>query len=492
MGIEDLHSNQYQQLTHITTINKKIKMKNKLTFRISIIAVLLFFQLGCKRKLSDDAVLPSFSQNGNIFTDNFIGLGSNFYFPFADAKPDVFSVDLKEGFESNASIRIDVPNNTDPTGTYAGAIFRVDGPGRNLSGFDALTFYVKASTGTKLGDVGYGIDYLGDKYQTTVQNVNVGTNWSKVIIPIPDATKLVNERGLFWFAAGTQGTNGSGYTLWFDEIKFERLGTVGNPTSTIIDGQTSVVKSFVGSTINVTGLSHVFNLTNGQEVKVISTAAYYNFSSSNPNIATVNDKGVVTVLAAGKTDITASIKGVPVKGKLSIESKGDLPAAPTPTKPQIDVKSIFSDAYIDATTSNFTPGFGGSTTLTEILTTSSGKVLQYSNNNYTGIMFTENPIDASALGFLHVDVYVENAAAAVGIQIRDIGADKVINTDINTGNPIGDDKDLRITLNGFQVGVWKSFDIPLNGAILNQKNNLGAIIVTGGPNFILDNIYFYK
>lgn len=107
-------------------------------------------------------------------------------------------------------------------------------------------------------------------------------------------------------------------------------------------------------------------------------------------------------------------------------------------------------------------------------------------------MFTENPIDGSTLGFLHIDAYVENAATTIGIQIRDIGANKTIETDVNTGNPMGDDKDLRTNLSGFQAGVWKSFDIPLNGAILNQKGNIGAIILTGGPSFILDNIYFYK
>ena len=107
-------------------------------------------------------------------------------------------------------------------------------------------------------------------------------------------------------------------------------------------------------------------------------------------------------------------------------------------------------------------------------------------------MFVENPIDASALGFLHVDAYVENASTSIGIQIRDIGANGVIETDVNTGNPLGDDKDLRTTLSGFQTGVWKSFDIPLNGAIQNQKSKIGAIILTGGPNFMLDNIYFYK
>jgi hypothetical protein len=162
-----------------------------------------------------------------------------------------------------------------------------------------------------------------------------------------------------------------------------------------------------------------------------------------------------------------------------------------PTRPQSDVKSIFSDAYTNETESNFTPNFGGSTTLTEELNTSSGKVMQYTNNNYTGIMFA-NPVDASGLGFLHIDAYVENASTTIGIQIRDIGANKLIETDVNTGNPMGDDKDNRSNLTGFQSAVWKSFDIPLNGSILNQKNNLGALIITGGTLFYLDNIYFYK
>lgn len=465
-----------------------VKHKIQLSIALSLVTILF----GCTRELSDDAVLPSYPTTAEIFTDNFVALGSDFYFPFADAKPDVFSVDMTTGYQSEASIRIDVPNDTDPSGSYAGAIFRAEGIGRNLSGYDALTFYVKASTGVKLGDVGFGIDYLGDKYRVSINNVNVSTNWSKVIIPIPDASKLVSERGLFWFAAGTQETNGQGYVLWFDEIKFEKLGTVGKPTSNILSGQTSTIGSFVGATLNVTGINHVFNLVNGQDVQVNSTAAYCNFFSSDTNVAKVNSEGVVTVLAAGNAEITARVNNVAAKGKMIVASKGNLAAAPTPTKSPADVKSVFSDAYVDATTSNFTPGFGGSTAVTEILTTSAGKVLQYSTNNYTGIMFTENPINASTLGFLHVDVYVENANSSIGIQIRDIGANKIIETDVNTGNPLGDDKDLRTTLSGFQSGVWKSFDIPLNGAILNQKNNIGAIILTGGPNFILDNIYFYR
>jgi hypothetical protein len=308
---------------------------------------------------------------------------------------------------------------------------------------------------------------------------------------LPDPSKLTNERGVFWFAAGTQGTNGAGYALWFDEIKFEKLGTVGKPTSNILNGETSTIKSFIGSTINITGLNHVYNLVNGQDVTVNSTPAYYAFKSSNPTVASVNDSGIVKIISSGTSEITATLNGIKVNGKLIVESKGNLPSAPQPTQPQNEVKSIFSDAYVNATESNFTPGFGGSTSVADILLTSSGKVLQYGNNNFTGIIFN-NTIDASTLGFLHIDAYVENASTSIGIQIRDIGSNKTIETDIFTGNPIGDDKDKRSTLTGFQSGVWKSFDIPLNSGILNQKNNLGAIIITGGPNFILDNIYFYK
>ena len=93
---------------------------------------------------------------------------------------------------------------------------------------------------------------------------------------------------------------------------------------------------------------------------------------------------------------------------------------------------------------------------------------------------------------MHVDVYVKNPTASIEIQIRDIGANKSIETNVFTGFPEGDDKEYRFNLTGLQTGIWKSFEIPLTGGIANQKNNLGAIIIVNGPNFILDNIYFYK
>lgn len=464
-------------------------MNNKYSIGLILVASFLLITTSCERTLSDEATLPKFASVGAVFTDDFIGMGADFYFPFADAKPDVFSVD-DEGYESFSSVRIDVPNITDPTGNYAGAIFRVEGAGRNLTAFDALTFYIKASQGVDLGDVGYGIDYEQDKYRVGLNNVNVGTNWTKVIIPIPDASKLLQERGMFWFAAGTQGTNGVGYSLWFDEIKFEKLGTISAPVGQIEEGKTRSVQGFVGSDININGVSQVYSLTNGQTVTTSCAPAYYDYVSSDTTVAQINE-GVITVVGSGSAEITASLLGQPAKGRILVESLGSLPASPTPTHPASNVKSIFSDAYPSVTTSNYTPGFGGSTSETTVISAGGGNMLQYRNNNFTGIMFN-NTVNASDLGYLHIDAFVPTNSTSIGIQIRDVGGNKMIETNIFTGFPEGDDKDFRRTLNGFTAGVWKSFDIPLGGNIANQKNNLGAIIITDGPEFIFDNIYFYK
>jgi hypothetical protein len=459
-------------------------------FKISLLFLSLFaVTLSCERDLSEDAVPASFSKQGDVFTDNFVGMGSDFYLPFADSKLDAFSVDLNEGFESDASIRINVPNASNPTGNYAGAILRVDGAGRDLSGFDAVTFYAKASQGVSVDAFGFGQDFLDNKYLATVNNVSIETGWTKYIIPIPDPAKLTQERGVFWYAMGTQATGGLGYTVWLDEIRFEKLGTIAQPRPIILNNQNLVQQSFTGSTIPLSGLTQTYNLATGSDITVIAAPSYYEFTSSNPGVATVSPLGVVSIVGSGTSVITGSINGVDASGSLTVSSTGSLPVAPVPTRPQSLVKSIFSDAYVDETTSNFSPGFGGSTTQTSVASSSNDEVLIYTNNNFTGIIF-DNTVDATALSFMHVDVYVQQPGAQIRMDVRDIGADGVISSD-NNGFPTGDDREIRFNTPTLAPGVWTSFDIPLTGNIATQKNNLGAIILVGGPNFILDNIYFY-
>jgi len=158
---------------------------------------------------------------------------------------------------------------------------------------------------------------------------------------------------------------------------------------------------------------------------------------------------------------------------------------------------VFSDRYQDVVQINFDPGFGGSTTqvsLFERLNNNAGEpfndqALVYSTNNFTGILF-DGVVDASNLTFMHVDIFVENEDASIEFQIRDAGDNRIIDSN-NNGFPINDDRDFRRTISNLNPGEWNSVEIPLTGNIANQKDNLAGIILVGGPDFIVDNIYFY-
>jgi hypothetical protein len=469
--------------------------KIRFNYLKSILFLLVIItSINCERDLTEDAIDATFSKTGEVFTDAPVGMGSNFYFPYSGSKATAWSVDSQVSYKGTSSMRFDVPNADDSEGNYAGGIFRIDGAGRDLSDYDALTFWAKASQGVSIDQIGFGEDFntfSGNKYIATRTNVSIGTTWTKYIIPIPDASKLIEERGMFRYAAGTQGTNGSGYIFWIDELRFEKLGTLAQPLPKILNGVDVTEQTFIGSSKTLADLTQTFNGPNGQNITVNAAPKYFTFTSSDPSIATVNELGVVSIIGTGTTVITATIGGITAMGSLTLQSLGNFTSAPIPTRNPNDVKSIFSDTYTPATTINFDPQFGGSTTQASQFTANNDSFLKYSNNNYTGIIF-DNTVDASTLGFMHVDIYAQQAGVQIEFQIRDVGANGVLNTDVNTGFPIVDDKDYRQTVSGLNVNQWNSINIPLAGNIANQKNNLGAIIIVGGPNFILDNIYFYK
>lgn len=470
---------------------KNIKMKNRqfIYLKMTLISSLIFMStVSCERELSDEVEFATYATDGDVFIDAFSsGLD---YFPFVDAgaDPEAFSVVTDDVFSGSSAMRFDVPSFGNG---FVGATFNTTS-NRNLSNFDALTFYAKASQSAMVDAIGFGISgETNNQHIVTLNGLEINTNWKKYIIPIPDASKLFNETGLFWLAEGASfaGDEG-GYVLWFDEIKFEKLGAIAQPNPKIFGGEDLTEQSFTGSSIAITGLTQTFNLESGVNRTILAAPSYFNFSSSDIEVARVSERGEISIVGEGTAEITAILGGVLADGSLTITSGGGLASAPTPTLTQANVKSIFSDAYTNDTESNYTPGFGGSTTETTVSGSRADSFLTYTNNNFTGIIF-DTTVDASDLTFMHVDVYVQEVGTEVGIQIRDIGANQLIESD-NNGFPIEDDKDFRFNLTGLTVGQWTSFEIPLGGNIATQKDNLGAIILVGGPNFILDNIYFYK
>nr|WP_297919660.1 glycosyl hydrolase family 16 [uncultured Allomuricauda sp.] len=472
-------------------------MKNYKNINIRFILLLslgIAIISSCERDFSDEVQFATFNNNGDIFTDAPVGLTDEFFDSFDPAgpnpaNPEGFGTDDNVAFMGTSSIRIDVPAPDDPDGAFIGGIFLDRGDGRNLTGFDALTFFARGSTTATIGEVGFGTDFEENKFAVIAQNIRLSTDWRKIIIPIPDPSKLIQERGMFFFSAGSQSTGGFGYTFWIDELRFEKLGNIAQPSPAIFLGQDISNEVVNGMEFMITGLTQTFNLASGINQTVIAAPGYFDFSSSDNSVAIANESGEVIVVGAGSSSITAQLANVGAAGSLEVTSNGVLPTTPPPARLDANVSSIFSDAYTNAVESNFEPPFGGSVTNLQRLQDNGDEVLVYTNNNFTGIVFN-NTLDGTDRTTLNIDVYPLDASS-VEVQIRDVGANQVLETNVITGLPDGDDADRRLLINGLTPGQWTSVEIPLDGDLAAQKNNLGALILAGGPNFIFDNIYFF-
>jgi hypothetical protein len=462
--------------------------RNKITFSV-LLGLMCTIVTSCERGLSDDVEFATFPKNPEVFIDGFSG-GLQ-YLPFGGSKLDAFKVDTETRYAGTAAMRFDVPNVGDPGGAFAGAIFP-DG-GRDLTDFDALTFWAKASQGATLNEIGFGNDFGENKFLVTLNNLRISTTWTKYIIPIPDPSKLVFEKGMFWYAEGPEG--GNGYTFWIDELKYERLGTIAQPRPAILGGVDRVENSFNGATFTLTGLTQTYNLGNGLNQTVGTAPSYFSFTSSNTDVAIVSESGIVTVVGEGEATIMAVLAGVRAKGSLKIISSGNIVLAPVPDQPAADVISLFSDAYTNVPVDFFNGFYGGSTTQTADISIGGDNLKFYSNLNFVGIEFGNPAVNASQFNFLHLNILTNNAPSeSFQIKVRDRGANGVLNTNIFTGGPTEDDKEITFSIPANQItpGQWMTVRIPLTGDIATQKNNLAQIVFIGNIDFLLDNLYFYK
>ena len=452
--------------------------------------LLFVITMSCERDTSVQSEFATLSKTGEIFTDSPIGLGSDFYFPYLGSKATAWSVDESEGYESYASMRFDVPNANDPEGNYAGGILRVDGSGRDLTEFDALTFWAKASQGVVVGGMGFGQDFGLDKYQVSETDVSFSTNWQKYVIPIPDPSKLFDERGMFWYSAGTQNTGGNGYTFWIDELKFEKLGTIGQPRPAIVNGQDLVQDAFAGIDLELTGLSQTFNLGNGFNKTVTVAPSYFDFSSSDPSLAFIDEYGIISV-SNGTAVITASLAGVVAEGSLTVNTVGGFDVAPTPTRDSSDVISLFSDTYTDVPVEFFNGYWEPwQTTLSNDFVVNGNNMINYTNFNFVGNQFSDPTVDATGFSNLHININLPEVPSNLDllITLKDFGPDQV--------DGGGDDTTQQVFFDGddFVAGEWSTLEIPIS---LANKNNMGQIIyenVNGSSltELYVDNIYFYR
>ncbi len=472
---------------------KNIKLKH---WKTALFA-LLILTVSCERGLSDDIQVYGFPTTGDFFIDDPVGLTDQFFISFdpaTGANTEAFGVDTNESYLGLSSIRIDVPTPTDANGGYVGGIFKDRGAGRDLSGFDALTFWVKGSTTATVGEFGFGTDFENNKYSVSISNIELSTDWRKVIIPIPDPSKLVQEKGLFLFSAGTESTNGEGYTFWMDEMRFEKLGTLGQPRPAILGGQDQTGQSNVGTSVPLIGLTQTFNLANGQDVTVAATPLYFDFVTSNPFVASVDELGIVTVDGAGEVDpetglvdntavITATLGGIEASGSLTIEAV------------DISVISIFSDVFANVPVDNYNGFYEPfQTTLGGDIEEEGTNIIDYTLLNFVAIEFygrdgsDVQAIDATEMTHLHIDVRVNEALD--GSDYMDMELHN------NFTQPSAVSGTFTIPAADLVSNDWVQLDIPLSSfAGLSVQDALGMMLfVTEGTiaNVSLDNIYFYS
>lgn len=458
------------------------------TLAYAFLASISFY--GCERSM-DELEPASYPVIPEVFIDGFSsGLD---YAAFGNSVVTAFDIENDVTYNnSSASMRFEVPDVNDPRGSYVGGVFYTSG-GRDLREFDALTFWVKASQPATLDVVGFGNDLGDSKYLASLSALPVNSNWTKIIIPIPDPSRLRAEKGMLYLAEGPE--NGRGYTLWIDEVKFEKLGIAPHRMPTINNGQIITLSKENGEDFDITGLTTTFNLPTGASIAVGTAPGYYEFTSSNPAVATVNELGRVSVLTAGTTTLTATMGGVNCTGSTNLTSTGasvrPTVAAPTPTRPANQVISLFSNAYTNVPVDTWNPYWQFSTAVETFMQIAGDDVIRYRSLNFVGIEFVSQQINATSMTHFHIDVWTPDNTALpkqFKVLLVDFGANGVYGG--------GDDSSHELTFTSPTLSSqnWISLDIPLSSFTgLTSRTRLSQLVLSGDlPTIYIDNVYFYN
>ncbi len=424
-----------------------------------------------------------------VFGDTFRGTE---WMAFGGSNYAALSVDASVTHAGTASLKFTVT----PALGYAGGVI-VASTARDLSGYNALTFWVKASRAAVLDKAGFGNDNTGGSlYEAMRTAISIDTSWSQVIVPIPLPSRLAHERGLFTVAQGIQT---GALVFWIDDIQFAVIsdGSIADPRPTLAN---VTLTGLAGYPLNLAGTASTTYTIGGVNRTVSHSPGYFTFESSDLTILSATE-GAVNVVGAGTTTVSARLGALTANGTLTVRAIAPPPApAPSPTVAASRVASLYSDTYksfpgvahaVDSWQQFGTPGI----TVQDVdIKGNPTKLYEKLNTGFIGAEFRgANEVRDSTLTHFHMDAWVPGGETAPTLKVKlvDFGADGVFGGGNDSQHELTFDAN---SLPALTADAWVALDVPLaNFTGLSSHGHLAQLILSGGPPVLfVDNTYFHK
>jgi len=429
-----------------------------------------------------------------------------------------------------------------PGAGYTGGAFVDNSAPRNLTAFDAVTFWAKASAPLTFEKVGLGNNggFSGNTGFDVEENaLALTTAWQKFSVPIPLASKLTANDGLFHFADGTNHSGGSPVTVWLADIQYEALGSgvLSAPSPAWLNTAITVANAATYQ-IKASDLKIDYTVNAVPLTLSVPNPNYFTFTSDNA-VATITAGSLITGVNSGASavaNVTATLGTVASANKLAVTVTNGVLNAPTTLPP---VPTIAAGAKVISLYSSVTGGYNGTasdksanvdTWLTCWSAASGGdpvaitvggstasprKYVLTAGATYLGVevlgktgatqpgscggtITGANELDISTMTGFHVDVWTPDDNSNLQFKLVDAGAD---------GKLDGQETNGIATLTPgstppLATGKWLSYDLTFASGF--PGNNFGSsaanlhhfgqlvIVAPGGGTVYVDNLYFYN
>jgi hypothetical protein len=164
-------------------------------------------------------------------------------------------------------------------------------------------------------------------------------------------------------------------------------------------------------------------------------------------------------------------------------------SAAAPTLPATQVIALFSSSYTNVAVDTWRTSWSACcNTLTDPFVIGAHAVKKYDLHHFMGVEFGVDPantlVDASAMAFLHLDVWSPNATELQVRLVNHPGPTQTEATVVRTGAAL-------------PSGQWVSLELPLSSFTgLSATNQLGQLLLLVPPGtgavVYVDNLYFHQ